>query len=147
MFFYRDKADKIIDSFTGEYAFLSNFYDAPVIYNGLKYKNNEAAFQAQKLEHNMDRRQFTDLPPNEAKRLGRKVLLRDGWDNIRLTEMFGIVLAKFRQNPELAKKLVDTGDAYLEEGNWWNDKYWGVCNGEGRNMLGKILMVIRGEFQ
>lgn len=37
-----------IDKFDGEYSFLSNFYDAPVWYEGLLYQNNEAAFQAAK---------------------------------------------------------------------------------------------------
>ena len=37
-----------IDSFRGKYYFLSNFFPAPVIYQGLTYQNNEAAFQAQK---------------------------------------------------------------------------------------------------
>jgi len=31
----------------------------------------------------------------------------------------------------------------LEETNTWGDKYWGVCNGEGENQLGKLLMKIR----
>lgn len=28
---------------------------------------------------------------------------------------------------------MDTGDAILIEGNYWNDTYWGKCNGEGQN--------------
>ena len=35
-----------IDNFKGPYAFLSNFYNAPVTYDGIAYSNNEAAFQA-----------------------------------------------------------------------------------------------------
>ena len=35
----------VISSFTGKYAFLSNFYPAPVTYMGQTYANNEAAFQ------------------------------------------------------------------------------------------------------
>ena len=42
------EGEKMINSFTGEYYFLSNFYMAPVSYNGWDYTNNEAAFQAQK---------------------------------------------------------------------------------------------------
>ena len=37
-----------INEFRGDYAFLSNFYPAPVSYMGQTYANNEAAFQAQK---------------------------------------------------------------------------------------------------
>lgn len=32
---------KIIENFKGEYFFLSNFANAPVIYKGITYKNNE----------------------------------------------------------------------------------------------------------
>lgn len=41
----------MINSFTGDYYFLSNFYMAPVNYNGWDYTNNEAAFQAQKTKN------------------------------------------------------------------------------------------------
>ena len=37
-----------INEFRGDYAFLSNFYPAPVSYMGQTYANNEAAFKAQK---------------------------------------------------------------------------------------------------
>ena len=38
----------VISSFTGKYAFLSNFYQSPISYMGQVYANSEAAFQAQK---------------------------------------------------------------------------------------------------
>lgn len=147
MFIKENYRGGIIDSFTGGYEFLSNFYNCPVIYNGLRYQNSEAAFQAQKLKSNMDRIPFTKLTPSQAKRLGRQVQLRDDWEEIKLMEMFNIVYCKFKQNPDLAKKLADTGDTYLEEGNTWNDTYWGVCKGVGENKLGKILMTIRNEHR
>ncbi len=34
----------------------------------------------------------------------------------------------------------------LIEGNHWNDTFWGICNGNGENNLGKILMKIRHEI-
>jgi len=40
-----------IDSFRGKYFFLSNFFIAPVMYEGLTYQTNEAAFQAQKKKY------------------------------------------------------------------------------------------------
>ena len=58
-----------------------------------------------------------------------------------------IVRAKFRQNTELADKLLATGDAYLEEGNTWGDRVWGTVNGSGANRLGVILMQIRAEIK
>lgn len=51
-----------------------------------------------------------------------------------------IIHCKFMQHYDLAQKLIATGNAYLEEGNQWGDKFWGTVNGTGENMLGKILM-------
>jgi len=57
-----------------------------------------------------------------------------------------IVWAKFSQNPELAEKLLTTGERYLEETDWWGDNTWGVYQGEGQNLLGKILMDTRARL-
>jgi predicted NAD-dependent protein-ADP-ribosyltransferase YbiA (DUF1768 family) len=59
-----------ISEFRGEYYFLSNFYSAPVTYNGMCFENNEAAFQAAKCPERMT--EFCRLNPSEAKRLGRR---------------------------------------------------------------------------
>ena len=58
------------------------------------------------------------------------------------------IIHKFTQHDDLKALLLATGDANLEEGNTWNDTFWGVdlANGCGQNNLGKILMKIRGEL-
>ena len=61
--------------------------------------------------------------------------------------MYDICFKKFSQSEELKKKLLDTGDQELIEGNYWNDTFWGVCEGKGQNHLGKILMQIREELR
>ena len=137
----------MIDSFRGEYFFLSNFYEVPVTYGGVTYTNNEAAFQAQKSTDIADRLRFSELPPSQAKRLGRRIALRKDWEQVKISIMTEIVRAKFTQNPELADKLIATGDAHLEEGNDWGDRTWGTVNGVGANNLGKILMQIRDEIK
>lgn len=43
-----------------------------------------------------------------------------------------LVRAKFTQNPDLADKLLATGDAHLEEGNTWGDRIWGTVNAPER---------------
>lgn len=138
-----------IDSFRGKYYFLSNFFPAPIIYDGLIYQNNEAAFQAQKTLEKTDRKVFTQLAPAEAKRRGRHVRLRDDWEEIKDGIMEEIVRAKFSQNPKLKAELLATGEAQLIEGNTWNDRYWGVDvrSGIGKNHLGKILMKVRSELK
>lgn len=139
---YKDK----ITSFRGEYSFLSNFYSAPVTYNGLTFSNNEAAFQAQKCVSREESITFTRMGPTEAKKAGRKVALRKDWEDVKISIMRDLILAKFTQNPELADMLIATGDAYLEEGNTWGDRVWGTVNGQGANNLGKILMEVRTEL-
>ena len=136
-----------IDSFQGDFFFLSNFYEAPVRYDGIVYQNNEAAFQAQKCANPADRQRFAGLNPSEARNLGRAISLRKDWEQVKMSVMSEIVRAKFEQNPDLAEKLLSTHDAYLEEGNTWGDKYWGVCDGEGNNTLGKLLMEFRDELK
>lgn len=133
-----------IDSFKGKYFFLSNFYMADVEYNGIKYSNNEAAFQAQKCPERA--KEFSTLDPSMAKRKGRKIKLRPDWENVKYGIMFDIVIAKFKQNPDLLEKLVKTGTTQLVEGNTWGDTTWGVYRHKGKNYLGRILMQVRGLF-
>ena len=134
-----------ITQFRGEYFFLSNFYPAPVTYNGLSFLNSEAAFQSAKCPELKEK--FCNLNPSEAKKLGRQVNLREDWDDVKDEVMYDVCMAKFSQNPDLAFRLVSTGDSYLIEGNTWGDKIWGECDGVGENRLGKILMRIRSQLQ
>ena len=55
---------------------------------------------------------------------------------------------KFK-SPILKERLLNTGDAYLEEGNWWKDCFWGVDinTGYGENYLGRLLMEVRSEIR
>ena len=136
-----------IDSFRDEYSFLSNFYEAPVEYEGLTYQSSEAAYQAQKCADPKDREAFTVMNPGKAKRAGRTVTLRKDWEDVKIAVMTDIVRAKFEQNSDLAEMLLATKDAYLEEGNYWGDRVWGTVNGEGANNLGIILMNTRKFLQ
>ena len=135
--------DSILE-FKGQYFFLSNFYEVPVFYNGLQFKSSEAAFQAQKFPSRAS--EFCNLSAISAKRLGRAIPLRGDWKTARIGIMKEIVFAKFKQNKKLKRLLLETGEAFLQEGNDWGDTFWGVCNGKGENMLGKILMEVRNEL-
>jgi len=137
----------MIDEFKGKYFFLSNFYTAPVEYEGLLYQNNEAAFQSAKVIDIERRKQFCNIDPSISKRKGRNVTLRHDWEKIKDQVMEDCVRDKFTRNSELRQRLVDTGEEELIEGNTWNDTYWGVCRGRGKNVLGKILMKVREELK
>jgi ribA/ribD-fused uncharacterized protein len=137
----------MINEFRGKYFFLSNFYEADILFLCIPYKNNEAAFQAQKVLGLNERSKFCSLSPSEAKRLGRSVKLRPDWEELKDDLMYEICKAKFAQNEDLKNKLIATGEEELIEGNVWRDTYWGVCNGVGLNKLGKILMKVREELK
>lgn len=138
-----------IHEFRNEYFFLSNFYEVPVEYGGIRYGSNEAAFQAQKCLTEEEKKVFGSLRPSDAKKKGRRVQLRPDWEQVKVGIMEEVVRAKFTQNEDLRTLLLDTGDDVLEEGNTWNDTFWGVHlkNGQGQNHLGRILMKIRTELR
>lgn len=131
----------MIESFTGENYFLSNFSHSKIEMNGLVFDNAEAAFHS--FKDPARAAEFEGLNPSLAKRLGRSVRLRKDWEEVKDAIMYEVVLTKFLQNPLLKRKLIDTKGKDLIEGNYWGDRYWGVCNGVGKNMLGKILVEVR----
>ncbi len=85
--------------------------------------------------------------PARAKGLGRKVKLRKDWESVKVGLMQELVELKFRTHADLAERLLETGDAKLIEGNTWNDTFWGVANGHGKNHLGQALMSVRAQLQ
>jgi N-glycosidase YbiA len=137
-----------IDKFEGQYRYLSNFWAAPVELDGEVYRSVEHAYQAAKtIDLTYRKRIHEAYTPNDAKKLGRKVPLRAGWEEMKVSCMAYLVWMKFSTHDELGIKLVATGDAELIEGNWWGDVFWGVCKGQGQNMLGKILMQVRTDLR
>lgn len=143
----------VIDSFFGEYRFLSNFCYSKIVFDGIEFPTVEHAFQSAKTLDIEQRKQISALPtPSAAKHAGRALECRSDWEAVKYQVMEDCVRYKFTKHFDLAKKLVATDDAELIEGNYWHDICWGVCgcktcNGKGENHLGKILMKIRGELQ
>lgn len=129
-----------IDSFRGEYFWLSNFYFCHVIYDHEIYVSVEHAFQAAKTLDLEERKNIRKAStPSLAKKIGKTVKLIKDWENVKLDIMKELIHCKFGIT-ELMIKLLNTEDKILIEGNTWGDKFWGICNGEGENNLGKILM-------
>ena len=138
-----------IRAFQGEYRFLSNCYPAPMVdVDGKVYPTAEHAYQGVKTRSASEREAIRLLDtPGKAKRAGRKVTLRPDWERIKVFAMYRIVRQKFTQNADLQRRLLETGDAELIEGNRWGDTFWGVCDGKGHNHLGQILMIVRDEIR
>ena len=145
-----------ITSFRGDYRFLSNFYPAEVRMSGMEYPTVEHAFQAAKTKDpNLRWKVRAAGTPGEAKRMGKNLELRPDWEEIKLEVMLALVRYKFTHHPELAEKLLTTGNVTLVEGNDWGDTFWGACRKgfhgqaqlEGQNHLGLILMKVRDELR
>ena len=137
-----------IDSFQWKYRFLSNFYPAKVILAGDEYPTVEHAYQAAKTTNVAERDTIRGVArPGEAKKLGKLISTRDSWNQIKLNVMKDLVQQKFFKHRDLKRRLLDTKDSELIEGNWWGDRFWGVCEGEGENHLGKILMEVRDSLR
>jgi len=139
-----------INRFENEYAFLSNFYETPVMYNNILWRTSEHAYQAAKTDDPIAITEIANCrTPGQAKRLGQKVKLKSDWDKIKIGVMKEIISNKFK-NINLIDKLMETLGMPLIEGNHWHDNFWGDCNCskckniKGQNHLGKILMSLRG---
>jgi ribA/ribD-fused uncharacterized protein len=144
---------EMINSFTGEYRFLSNFSGCTIYVplldrQAVIARTAEHAYQAYKTTINEERMVIITAPtPGEAKRRGQKITLRPNWEEMKIQVMRLCVREKFKNSMTLAKQLVDTEDHILEEGNTWGDTYWGTCRGVGQNWLGFILMGVRAELR
>lgn len=135
----------MIDSFTGDYDWLSNFYQSPMVVPTLGVaKTLEHAYQAMKAANASDKEWVMKAAtPTEAKKRGRVVGLRVDWELVKVPIMHDLLGLKFFFDTKLSCKLLSTGEAELVEGNTWGDTFWGVCKGEGQNMLGKLLVMRR----
>lgn len=138
-----------IKGFGGQYRWLSNFYPCKIEWQNGIYQSVEHAYQAAKCDDIEDRKRFQEeanILAVDAKKLGSKVKLRKDWnEEVRLKTMEELLRLKFA-HPSFKQKLLDTNDCYIEETNYWGDTFWGVCNNEGTNYLGKLIMIIRKDL-
>lgn len=144
------------------YRWLSNFYGAPIYFNGKKFPTNEHAYQFAKLRpaisveesfcQDEEYLKIILMTTAQVKKWGSSIPIRKDWDAIKYDVMASINFDKYFRNIRLREKLLETGSKYLEETNNWHDNYWGNCEClkcgpssaiQPRNNLGKILMKIR----
>lgn len=136
-----------ISSFAGPHRFLSNFWPVAVVYDGKSYRSVEHAYQAAKTVIPHERAAIQRaLTPGDAKRLGKRVTMRADWSAVRIPAMHELLRQKFATEP-LRGKLLATGKKPLVEGNYWGDRFWGVCDGAGENHMGRLLMEVRDELR
>ena len=145
----------------------SNYYmNEPIEIDGVAYRSGEHYYQSKKFELDSDYNLIirNAKTPHQSRLLGQqKINSRYGgndevntmirrykhesidinWDVVKDGVMRTVVYHKFSQSATLRQLLISTGDSYLYENSPY-DSYWGVGrNGNGKNMLGKILMEVR----
>lgn len=140
----------MIQSFAGDYRFLSSFYPCPI-----KIGRNVEVIEVPSVEHGyqamkcLKREEFDRIckakTPGQAKRIGKTVAMVPEWDLIKISVMLSLLKQKF-SDKVLAQLLLGTGRQELIEGNTWGDVFWGVCKGKGQNNLGKLLMDVRTDL-
>ena len=129
------------------YGYFSNFASYSIYLKGKIWPTVEHYFQAQKFantHHEEDVRRART--PKAAARVGRDRSrpLRSDWEEAKDDVMREALHAKFTQHPDMRENLVATGTAEIVE-HTANDSYWGDGgDGTGKNMLGILLMELRG---
>lgn len=146
----------------------SNFFRAPFDYTSMFFGETnhffctEQAFMHEKALCFGDlataRKILSAMTPMAAKELGRQVkpFDTDEWEKHRYKVMLAVNLEKYRQNPEVARKLLDKrfdGRTFVEASPI--DGIWGIrlpmgapgiddeSNWRGRNLLGKAITDVR----
>lgn len=159
----------ISKGFYGKLRFLSNFDKSPlefkiefrefnkelfdrlekiIKFDGKIYPSSEHLYQSLKTNILEEKEWFLEeknKEPKRAKYLGRKITMRDDWEDIKIDIMEMTTILKYTQHPNLAQKLMGMRDEDLIEWNYWKDEFWGVNihTGEGRNELGKALKRVK----
>jgi len=128
-----------------EFACFSNFAAAPFELDGEFWPDTEHYYMAQKNPDDAEYQAAIRAAPTafQAKKLGRQVELRDGWDEMKRDVMFRAVQAKFEQNPALRDRLLSTGERPIHENRmdpWWGG---GPNYPNGFDWLGQVIMDVR----
>lgn len=147
-----------------EYGCFSNWYPGTFVVDDFCYIHVEQYLMAQKARLFHDAAAYTailkETSPKVCKRLGREVKPFDAdvWEQARYAVLKTGIRAKFTQNEDLKRKLLETGDSILAEASPY-DGIFGIrmaaseaslvppSRWPGRNLLGKALMEIRDELR
>lgn len=137
----------MINSFKGEYSWLSNMASCNIEFEGHTFNSVENAYMYAKNPCDSEWIKFClENGPAECKKKSKTTALRSDWEDVKLSIMFKLLKLKFAQK-EFKEKLLSTGTENIVEGNYWGDSFWGVClksnPNVGENYLGRLLMEVR----
>ncbi len=133
-----------------ENGWLANFSAHPFELDGVEWKTVEHYFQAQKFpKSNLFEKIRNSEKPADAKQIAKanKLQRRQDWNSIKILVMYKGIKAKFCNHKNLKQLLVNTNSSLLVEDSE-ADYFWGVGkNGDGKNVMGNLLMILRNEIQ
>lgn len=142
----------IINGFTGEYRWLSNFTPVDIEFRGNIFPSVEHAYVSAKSKDPKFIKTCMDSnnSPGKIKRLCRSIEIVSNWSEVKDLVMSELVNKKFNTEP-FKTLLINTGDSIIVETNKWHDNYWGSCRcvrcgDRGKNTLGKLIMRIRDDI-
>lgn len=136
------------------YGAFSNLYRRGIEFEGETFATSEHAYQAGKARKPEVRDWVLSAPSPALVAMAAHGLyywdIAPGWSRKKFDRMRGVLRAKFTQHEDLKEMLLATGDARLVESATVDNevnRLWGEVNGEGRNMLGQLLMELRASLR
>ena len=137
--------------YTPRFYVFNNFSAHAIEFAGKLYPTAEHAYQAAKCTDPLGQEEIRNArSPLEAKEISNGIYrsARDaGWDSKKLAVVEAILRAKLAQHQEARDALRDSGEEEIVEDSP-TDYFWGVgADGTGLNMLGKLWMRLRDEFE
>ena len=146
----QDARDTLFLSRTDANEPLSTFSRHGFFLEGVQWPSAEHYFQAMKFEDLDYRERVRSAPhPKKARRLGRSRFHkpRADWHEVRRVIMTRAVYIKCRSHPEVAERLLATGEAMLVESSAY-DYFWGCGRDRrGHNTYGQVLMDVRRKLR
>lgn len=155
IFFYKEDAP---------YGCFSNWYKSSFVVDGIRFNTSEQYIMYQKCIIFGDKEAAADMlaanSPREQKAIGKRAkgYIPKVWEGIRQMVAVRGLYAKFSQNEDLKKILLDTGNAHIVE-TTENDRIW-ACGlsldddnrfyadrWQGQNILGFALMEVRNRLK
>ena len=134
----------------GELGYLANYSNHGFIKNGIFYKTVEHYYQSEKYsDENIKQKIINAETPKEASNIGRdrNNVRKENFKRIKNKVMFEGILEKFRQNRDIAYKLIETRNQKIVEATV-DEYYWGIGKDRsGLNVIGNILERVREEIK
>ena len=136
------------------YGVFSNLYRREFVFEGETYPTAEHAYQAGKARKPQVREWLMNAPSPSLLAMAAHGLyywdIAPGWSTTKFDRMKRVLHAKFSAFDDLRELLLSTGERRLVETATTDspvNRLWGEVKGQGKNMLGVLLMEVRDELR